>query len=123
MTCAEGDRIDWHAHEIKWCEEHKENCPPRPPVIPVDEFRLEKWSQKFLKPMQCEVPPGGMPKFTVAILAYKETESLSASLDTYKAAKFLEVRLVVVVLLLMLTVFMVFVFGACHRTLTRRFCT
>lgn len=42
--------------------------------------------------MECEKPAGGMPKFTVAILAYKETESLSASLETYKAAQFLEVR-------------------------------
>jgi hypothetical protein len=91
VTCSEGDRIDWHAHEIKWCDEHKDSCPPRPQIVPIDEYRLPKWSQKILPAMQCEPPKAGMPKFTVVILAYKEIESLSASLETYKAAQFLEV--------------------------------
>ena len=92
VTCSEGDRIDWHAHEIKWCDEHKDGCPQPPPIIPVEQYELKKWSQKFLPEMKCEVPPEGMPKISVVILAYKETESLSASLETYKQAKFLEVR-------------------------------
>ena len=35
---------------------------------------------------------GGMPKVTALILAFKETESLSASLETYDQAGFLQVR-------------------------------
>ena len=42
--------------------------------------------------MQCKLPASGMPKITAVILAYKETESLSASLDTYEKAGLLQVR-------------------------------
>lgn len=89
VTCSGGDKISWHAHEIAWCTANKDNCPAKPPVVPVSEYKLGPWTQKYMTPMQCEVP-ANMPKFTVAVLAYKETEALSASFATYKAAKFLE---------------------------------
>ena len=92
VTCSDGDRINWHAHEIKWCDENKDRCPPRPAIVPVAEYKLKPWSQVVRPPMQCTRPAGGMPKITVVILAYKETESLSASLETYDAAGFLQVR-------------------------------
>lgn len=92
VTCSDGEKINWHAHEIKWCEDNKDRCPERPPIVPAPEFRLKPWSLVVRPPMQCTRPAGGMPKVTVLILAFKETESLSASLDTYDKAGFLQVR-------------------------------
>jgi hypothetical protein len=92
VTCSEATNLNWHAHEIKWCDEHKDGCPPKPEIVPVESFRLQPWTQVLAKPMQCTRPAGGMPKVSVVILAYKETESLSASLETYDKAGFLQVR-------------------------------
>ena len=92
MTCSGGDKINWHAHDLKWCSENKDHCPPKPPIVPVLNYQLKPWSQVIRPPMQCTRPVGdAMPKVTVVILAYKETESLSASLATYDAAGFLQV--------------------------------
>ncbi len=91
VSCADGEKINWHAHKVDWCSEEKDRCPPRPPIVPVAEYRLQPWSQKNREPMQCTRPAGGMPKLTVLILAFKETESLSASLETYEKSGFLQV--------------------------------
>ncbi len=91
VTCSGGDTIHWHAHDEKWCAEEKDRCPPVPPIIPVAEYKLKPWSQVIRPPMQCTRPAGGMPKISVLILAYKETEALTATLETYTQAGFLQV--------------------------------
>ena len=91
VMCTDG-RINWNAHEVKYCTENPDNCPPRPAIVPVAEYKLKPWSQVVRPPMQCTLPASGMPKITVVILAYKEAESLTASLDTYEKAGFFKVR-------------------------------
>lgn len=88
-SCGLGVTINWHAHETKWCEENVDRCPPRPAIEPLDTYALKPWSEVIRLPMQCQ-RPAVMPKISVLILAYKETESLSASLKTYEDAQFLE---------------------------------
>jgi hypothetical protein len=90
VSCSGGTTINWHAHEDKWCAEHNGDCPPRPPLVPIDGYKLKLWSEVKRPPMACAVPATGVPKVTMAILAYKETESLMASLETYAKANVLQ---------------------------------
>ncbi len=92
VSCSGGERISWNAHDVAWCDQKPDNCPPRPPIIPVAEYKLKPWSQVIRPPMQC-TRPAVTPKISVLILAFKETESLSASLETYDQQGFLQVRL------------------------------
>jgi hypothetical protein len=89
-SCSGGDTIRWHAHEIEYCSKNADSCPKQPPIVPVAQYRLKGWSKVVRPPMAC-VRPAVVPKVTVVILAYKETESLSASLKTYEEAGFLQV--------------------------------
>jgi hypothetical protein len=83
-SCMDGDTIKWTIHNVHQCR----RCPPRPPVIPMNDFGIQAWSQQ---PLACERPPGGMPRLSVLILALNETLALNATLRSYAQGGLLQV--------------------------------
>ena len=90
--CQEGvNRVSWHAHGVTYCGQTPGSCPPPPTLIPVSKYTVGQWSAPAPPRMKCDLPEGGVPKFTVGMLARKETESLVNTLKTYEQEGFLQV--------------------------------
>jgi hypothetical protein len=91
--CQEGvNRVSWHAHGAAYCAKSPGSCSPRPTVVPMAEYVVGSWSAPPHRRMTCEVPEGGIPKFTVGMLARKETESLVNTLRTFEQEGLLQVQ-------------------------------
>jgi hypothetical protein len=83
--------VSWHAHGVTYCGQTPGSCPPPPTLIPVSKYTVGQWSAPAPPRMKCDLPEGGVPKFTVGMLARKETESLVNTLKTYEQEGFLQV--------------------------------
>lgn len=94
VVCQDGtEKISWTAFEIKWCNENPENCPPKPPVIPMDSFSLTPWSLVLPQPKACQVASIKTTQIPISagILARcGEHESLALTLRSYAERGFLQ---------------------------------
>ena len=57
-SCRNGEQIAWWAHEIKWCQDNPDNCPPRPQHIPKSEFQLQPYELPDVPARTCRAEAG-----------------------------------------------------------------
>lgn len=84
------DRVSWHAHGVAYCGKSPGSCPPPPSIIPVTAYSVSSWSAPPRVPTQCTAPADGVPRFTLGMLARKDTETLLNTLRSFEAAGFLQ---------------------------------
>lgn len=91
-ACQEGvDKVAWAAHQYTNCAKNDDNCPKRPPVTPVDEYKVKPWDGTPWKGMDCTAPADGMPPVTIMMLVRNEVDSLRNTLRSYERSGFLQV--------------------------------